>query len=127
MRTLVVDDEFVALTKLTTLLSKYGKCEAATNGSQAFKMFTKAVNRLQPYDLITIDIEIPEMNGFELLKNICKEEKVMKVSPSKKMMISVGGNPDNIYRAAINECDVFLIKPITKEVLEIKLKELGLI
>ena len=127
MRTLVVDDEFVALTKLTTLLSKYGKCEAATNGVQAFKMFTKAVNRLQPYDLITIDIEIPEMNGFELLKNICEEEKAMKVLPSKKIMISVGGSPDNIYRAAINACDVFLIKPITKEVLEIKLKELGLI
>lgn len=127
MRTLVVDDEFVALTKLTTLLSEYGKCDAATNGAQAFELFNKAVTHFQQYDLITIDIEIPEINGLELLKKICSVEKAMKVIPSKKIIISAEGTSDNIFRASQNQCDAFLVKPITKDVIKAKLIEFELI
>ena len=127
MRTLVVDDEFVALTKLTTILSEYGKCDAATNGAQAFELFNKSISHFQQYDLITIDIEIPEINGLELLKKICSVEKDLKARPSRKMIITVGGTPDNIYCAAQNKCDAFLVKPITKEKIKRKLIDFGLI
>ena len=127
MKTLVVDDEFVALTKLTAILSEYGKCDAATNGAQAFELFNKAIIHFQQYDLITIDIEIPEINGLELLKKICSVEKTMKVIPSKKIIISAEGTSDNILRAAQNQCDAFLVKPIMKDAIKLKLKEFELI
>ncbi len=127
MKTLVVDDEFVALTKLTAILSEYGKCDAATNGAQAFELFNKAITHFQQYDLITIDIEIPEINGLELLKKICSVEKTMKVIPSKKIIISADGTSDNILRAAQNQCDAFLVKPIMKDTIKLKLKEFELI
>ena len=127
MKILVVDDEFVALTKLTTILSKHGKCDAATNGSQAFKLFGDAITNFQPYNLVTIDINLPDMNGLELLKSLIGIEKDKKVIPAKKIVISADSSTDSIHRAVRNACDAFLVKPVQRQVLDKKLKELGLV
>lgn len=128
MRILVVDDEFVSLSKMVTLLSRYGRCDAAENGEEAYDLYLKQMASVQPYSLVMADIEMPGMNGFALLSLIAKDEEQRKVfKRSKKIIISSHSTRDNVINARYNGCDTFLVKPLEPVPLETKLKELGLL
>lgn len=127
MKTLVVDDEFVALSKMTGILSALGQCDAATNGEQAYEMYVKALGSAHPYELVTIDIEMPGMDGLTLLAKMCEEEKRRQGYSAKKVMISAASSGDNVRRAAVSRCSAFLVKPVKKQALLQKLLDLGLI
>jgi two-component system chemotaxis response regulator CheY len=64
MRILLIDDEPVALAKLELMLGSIGDCETAASGIQATERFVKAISDNQPYDLVTIDIELPVWNSW---------------------------------------------------------------
>lgn len=70
MKSLVVDDDNTSNFIYQTLLSKFGPCDALSNGLDAIEAYKASIDRGQPYDLIVIDIMMPEMSGYELLKNI---------------------------------------------------------
>ncbi len=127
MRILVVDDEFVALTKISTLLSQYGECDAATSGKQASELFFKAIDAGNPYHLVTIDINMPEGNGFELMKTLSRLEERRGITPAKKIIISASSDTRSVLLAARKKCDGFLVKPVKRDALENKLRELELL
>lgn len=68
IKTVIVDDEVLARDKLSIFLEKetdfeiIGQCK---NGIEALKLFDKSYP-----DLLFLDIQMPEMNGMELLRNI---------------------------------------------------------
>ena len=67
-KVIIVDDDDVALENLTFELSKdvrFSLEKTARNGKQAKKVITK----VQP-DLLFLDVEMPDMTGMELLKDI---------------------------------------------------------
>ncbi len=126
MRVLVVDDDFIALSKLVAILGRYGECEAATYGKQAMKMFCDAAAQGHPYDLITLDIEMPEINGIELLKMMVEKEDISQIPRAKKIMITGSSSRGNVFQAVENRCDAFLVKPVTSDVMSRLLVKLGL-
>ena len=69
---LIVDDEPSQLSLTGELLKSMGmQCDSALNGSDALK---KLENR--KYSLVLTDIQMPEMDGFDLIKNIRKKYKI---------------------------------------------------
>ena len=71
IRTLIVDDEPLARRNLRLMLEKDPQIEIideCRNGREA----VKAVNNLAP-DLIFLDIQMPEMDGFEVIANVGAE------------------------------------------------------
>ena len=118
MKILVVDDEYTSLMILNHLLKPYGECNSATNGKQAFTMFKKAYEESKPYDLITLDLEMPEMRGDNVAKSIRLWERVNQsiVRKAVKMFI-VTSKDDKLskFLARQKGCDGFLVKPISKE------------
>lgn len=126
MKILAVDDEFVALTKIQTMLSEYGYCDPAKDGQEALLLFEKAYLAGEKYDLITIDIEMPRIDGMELLKRISEYEDTMFIPKAKKIIVTAEGSPSNVLKAMENQCDAFLIKPVKKDRLEAKLSEFGM-
>ncbi len=126
MRILTVDDEFVALEKMKMMLSDYGKCDTAVDGAEACKKFSQAINSGNPYGLVTIDIEMPEIGGFELLHMLDGLERDSNYPTAKKIIITSSGSQSNVIKAAKRKCNAFLVKPVKKEVLEVKLKELSI-
>ncbi|GAA4270794.1 LytTR family DNA-binding domain-containing protein [Aquimarina gracilis] len=67
-RTLIIDDEQEALNRLIFHLNDFDELEIigqCSNGKEALKSIVK--NRP---DIVLIDIEMPEMNGIEVLRNI---------------------------------------------------------
>jgi two-component system chemotaxis response regulator CheY len=123
MRILLIDDEPVALTKLELMLTKVGTCDTATSGIGATECFVKAIDDNQPYDLITIDIELPDITGLELLNRFCLLEKKNAITPAKKIMVTAHSNVDYVVKAR-NQCDAFVVKPLRKATLLEKIREL---
>ncbi len=125
MRILVIDDEFAALKKLEVLLSDYGECDAATHAGQAKELFLQAIKEGQPYDLITIDIGLPDASGLELLKFFSSLESKNPKLGSKKFMVTGSADADDVLDAS-KYCDGYITKPIKRDVLAQKLDKLGI-
>lgn len=61
MKTLIVEDDFMARSLLSTLLADYGICHEAVNGQEALEVIERAFKENDPYDLICLDIMMPVM------------------------------------------------------------------
>lgn len=72
------------------------------------------------FDLILLDINLPSMNGLELLKHLRNK------SPKSKVVMCSANGSDNIIRQAIEDgAEGFLVKPITQTSLVNLLHRLG--
>ena len=68
IRTIIVDDESLALDLLRAYLSRYPQVEIIAECQNGRQAIAKA-NELQP-DLMFLDIQMPELTGFDVIKNI---------------------------------------------------------
>jgi len=128
MRILIVDDDFTSRRLLQTFLSEYGQCDVAVNGKEAVEAYRNSMNEWDAYDLICLDIMMPEMDGQQVLKEIRQIEKGSGkdgLDGVKIIMTTALDDSDNIKQAFREQCEVYLVKPIEKQKLLDKLKELG--
>ena len=130
MRILIVDDEFVSLQKLSLFLKDKGSCDAATHGQQAYDMFCQALKVKVPYQLVTLDFELPDFNGSEVLKKIRQFEKengiTSKAERVKIIMMTSKNDGPSIMASYSGGCDGYLTKPYSKEDVMLGLATLGL-
>jgi two-component system LytT family response regulator len=68
LRTIIVDDEPLALKLLRTVLSEITDVEIVAECSNG-KLAVEAATKLQP-ELIFLDIQMPGMNGFDVIKSL---------------------------------------------------------
>ena len=74
MHILVVDDEMVSRIKMETLMHTFGQCIAAESGNQAVQSYQSALNEGNPYKLVMLDIDMPDLQGTEVLHRIRQME-----------------------------------------------------
>jgi two-component system chemotaxis response regulator CheY len=127
VRFLVIDDEYAALHKMLALLKPYGQCTPATHADQAMELFRTALKEGAPYNLVTLDIDMPGMNGVDLLRGLRRQEHLARIAPTKIIMVTADGTATNVRRAIAAQCNDYLVKPIKKGILVRKLRELKLI
>lgn len=131
MRILIVEDDFTSRIFLQSLLSPFGDCDLIEDGDQAVKAFTMALNEDRPYDLICLDIMMPNMDGHEALKLIRKTEGERGVKPKdevKVVMTTALNDPKNVVKAYYEGgATAYLAKPIEKDALLKVIREMGLI
>jgi two-component system chemotaxis response regulator CheY len=130
MKTLIVEDDFTSRLLLQKLLESYGTCHFAVNGREAVEAARLAIEEGEPYDLICMDIMMPEMDGQEALGEVRRLEETAVVSGlvrAKIIMTTALADKANVMKACEQRCDGFLVKPIQKAKLEEDLRKLGLI
>ena len=130
MKTLIVEDEFTSRLLLQRLLQGYGECHVAVNGKEAIQAFQAAMECDQPYNLICLDIMMPEMDGQEARKQIRAMEEAKGTLSShgvKIVMTTALCDSKNLFTAYANLCDGYLVKPIDKVKLLDHLRKLELI
>lgn len=131
MKSLVVDDEITTRMLLDRMLSEYGQCDTASNGKEAVEAFLLAVKEGKPYDLICLDIKMPESTGDEVLEEIRKIEENIGVSEQNKAKIIMAtsvNDEEMVLNTVVNlGCNSYILKPITKNKVVKNLKELDLI
>ena len=130
MKCLIVEDDFTACKLLQTYLSDYGDCFIAVNGDGAVEAFREALKQGQPYDLICLDIMMPEMDGHDALKAIRKIESqhgIGGLDGVKVVMTTALGDSKNVMGAFRTGCEAYIVKPVKKEKLLEEIEKLGLI
>ncbi len=71
---LLVDDNHTYLSVVAEKASRWVfDLDMVDNGLQALELMREAERVKKPYDLVTIDIDMPDMNGIELAKTIQSE------------------------------------------------------
>ena len=70
MKTLIVEDDFTSRLILQTFLSRYGECHIAVNGKEAVEAYRSALISGQVYDLVCMDIMMPQMDGREAVRQV---------------------------------------------------------
>ena len=114
MKTLVVEDEPTSRLILQTVLSRYGECHVAVNGREAVDAFRMDDDNGSPYDLICMDIMMPEMDGKQSVKQIRAVEKTRGVKPTlavRIIMTTVSTEMKEILQSFHALCDAYLFKP----------------
>ncbi len=130
MKSLVVEDEFTSRLMLKKILEKYGEVHTAANGREAAEAVHLAFAEEAPYDLITMDVMMPEMTGQEALKAIRDIEATFETIPSqgsKIIMTTALGDGKSIMAAFKDQCDGYLVKPLDTQKLLKYLTEFKLI
>jgi two-component system, chemotaxis family, chemotaxis protein CheY len=115
LRMLLVEDDFTSRLLLQTFLSHYGECHIAVNGKEAVDAFRSSLEHGQRYDLICMDIMMPEMNGREAVRRVRaleEEHGIVSTSGAKIIMTTAMDDIKEVIRCFKELCDAYLIKPI---------------
>lgn len=131
MRALIVDDDSISGKILLNVLSTYGQCDLADNGRQAIDAFKQSLNQADPYDLICMDISMPELDGQEALRQIRDIEKQAGIDSGlevKVVMITASSETSQVSDALFNGgASAYFVKPLQVEAFLKELKRLNLI
>jgi CheY-like chemotaxis protein len=117
IKTLVVDDNPVNLKVLSRMLTQIGiSSKTADNGREACDIIAEE-QHTSPFDLVFMDIWMPEMNGLEATEKIRKELSVSSVQPYIIALTAcvMAGDREKCFEAGMNG---YVSKPIRKEELE---------
>jgi len=117
-RFLIVDDDEMGRLMLQDFLSEFAPCDCAENGKEGLAFFEKALAGGDPYDLLCVDLIMPEMNGLALIRKIRDIEKMHPVFSdirTKIFVISASDSPwDKADLLLDNLCDDFITKPFNR-------------
>jgi two-component system chemotaxis response regulator CheY len=130
LRALLVEDDFAGRLLLQTFLSRYGECHIAVNGREAVEACRSALERGRRYDLICMDIMMPEMNGREAVRQIRAMEEARGISSTcgaKIIMTTAVTDIREVIRCFRELCDSYLMKPIDLTQLLIQMKSCRLV
>ena len=131
MRALIVDDDFYSRMTLHDMLRPVAECHIAVNGEEAVGAFKKALEDGRPYDLVCMDLVMPEMDGQEALQELRSVEKDLGVAPDDRVKVivvsMVEDNRETNDAFFLGGADCFLVKPIVEDSLISELRNLGLV
>lgn len=129
MRILIVEDDFGSRVLMKKLLAGYGSCDVVVDGEEAVSSFKLAWEEKKPYNLIMMDIMLPEMDGQEALQQIRIYEKGIGLSDQdrvKVIMTTALGDPKNVVTAYNKgEASSYIVKPVEVAQLRQEMAKLG--
>ena len=118
LKFLIVDD-FSTMRRIVRGLLKEMGCnnaDEAEDGAVALTML-----KASKYDFVVSDINMPNMNGFDLLKAV-KAEDSLKHIPV--LMVTAEARKEDIVLAAQSGAAGYIVKPFTKATLEEKVQKI---
>ncbi|MBR4106802.1 MAG: response regulator transcription factor [Alphaproteobacteria bacterium] len=106
MRVLLVEDDFAVSQSIETMLKKEGMIVDTTDlGEDGLE-----IGKLYDYDIIILDLMLPDINGYEVLRNL-RGSKVK----TPVLILSGLSEPDNKVKGLGYGADDYLTKPFDKK------------
>ena len=118
MKILIVDDFSTMRRIIRNILKQLGfiNVEEAEDGSAAFEKLKEA-----DYDLLITDLNMPNMTGLDLLKEVRANEKLKDL---KVLLVTAEAEKENIIQAAQAGANEYVVKPFTADVLGQKINKI---
>jgi two-component system, sensor histidine kinase and response regulator len=112
LRTLVVDDNPMNRRILEELLLRWKTCPVVVDsGPSAIAAMRTAAARNQPFDLLIVDVNMPDMDGFDFIANI---QPTSGLSGPTVMMLSSSDLSSEVLRCRELGIQAYLTKPVTR-------------
>ena len=118
LKFLIVDD-FSTMRRIVRGLLKEMGCnnaDEAEDGAVALAML-----KASKYDFVVSDINMPNMNGFDLLKAVKADESLRHLPV---LMVTAEARKEDIVLAAQSGAAGYIVKPFTKATLEEKVQKI---
>lgn len=118
MKFLIVDDFSTMRRIVRGLLKEMGHvdCDEAEDGAAAL-----AKLRSGRFDFVVTDINMPNVDGFELLGRIRSDEALQHLPV---LMVTAEARKEDIVRAAQLRASGYIVKPFSKATLEEKVQKI---
>ncbi|MBU5635149.1 response regulator [Geomonas sp. Red69] len=130
MKCLIIEDNEFLREGLIMFLQGVAEIETAGNGREGVDRFTSALQQGHPFDLVLLDIVMPEMDGQQALKLMRQAEKADGgVGPKSVIIMTTALNsPANMEEAMWDgDCSDYLVKPVSRSDLMAMLQRHGLL
>lgn len=119
LQAMVVDDSKAIRMILSRSLSELGyEVFSASDGAEALTLMRDGIS------LILVDWNMPRMNGLEFVRQLRAEPRY---SPVTVMMVTTETEVEQMVKAIEAGANEYVMKPFTREIIEDKLRLLGLI
>lgn len=129
-RALIVDDSRYQRHLIIQVLADLFTIEEAADGRQALVLFQAALEAGQPFDLVVMDILMPELSGHDALAGIRRLEEAAGIPEERRtpaVMLSSLDDPANMLRAQFESgAQAYVTKPFTPQTLLEALASLSL-
>jgi len=130
LKMLIVEDDFPSCKILEEYLSEYGDCNTAANGVEGVEAFKNALDAGTPYELVCLDIMMPEMDGHEVLRTIRQIEQkhgIFDPGGVSVIMTTAKDRSRDMIEAFDEGCASYIVKPVDQEKLVVEMQKLDLI
>jgi DNA-binding response OmpR family regulator len=115
LKILVIEDEANLVSMIQRGLAQEGcQISVAFDGAMGLQLATS-----YPFDLIILDIMLPQMNGLDLCRAVRKQNEQVPI-----LMLTALSTPENIVMGLDSGADDYLAKPFNFEVLQARIRTL---
>ena len=130
VRMLIVDDSSSARCFLKGVLDRHGSCDLAGDGREAVEMVDRSIRACDFYDLVLMDIMMPEMDGLSATRAIREMEDAAGLDESERsriVIVSCLSDREHMIDAQYGcGADAYLTKPVDPGAMEEMLVNLDL-
>lgn len=130
MKILIAEDDYVSRKFLYKFLSGYGECDITVDGMEAIEVFMMSLDEESYYDLICLDIMMPEVDGVKALKTIRlleEERQLPKDKRAKIIMTTALNDTEKVMGSFDSGSEAYAVKPIDIDKFIDVMGKLGLI
>ena len=127
---LIVDDDLLGRELIAQYLRNVPFVDTAVDGQDAVGKFRAALAAEDPYELILLDIVMPDMDGITAGKEIRKLERSLELTADKQVkiiMLTALNTPQDIVQSMLSaQSSAYLVKPVDPEKVRKTIGQLGL-
>ncbi len=129
MKILIVDDEHVSRAKMQQIMSPLGECTVTECGKEALERFAQALDEGGPFDIVMLDISMPDLDGTEVLTRLrgMEQEDPSLEQGAFIMMVTALSDKATVLTCIRDGCNDYIAKPFTRETVFGKLDSHGLL
>jgi CheY-like chemotaxis protein/HPt (histidine-containing phosphotransfer) domain-containing protein len=126
LRVLLTDDNVINQKVALRLLQQMGyRADVANNGVEAIRALER-----QPYDMILMDVQMPEMDGLEATRRIRQLQQAPDAHPHFRQPIIIIAMTANAMQGDREKCvgagmDDYIPKPVRPETLQTMIERFG--
>jgi two-component system chemotaxis response regulator CheY len=129
-RILIAEDDMIGRRTMKRFLEQYGSCELAVDGLEALHLFSESIRQDKPYDLICLDIMMPQLDGLKTLRAIRDIEAQRQVPEDRQVkviMTTALNDRKTVMEAYSMGCVGYAWKPIDLDKFVVVLREIGFV
>ncbi|MHC4754962.1 MAG: response regulator [Planctomycetota bacterium] len=129
LKALIIDDDPVCRQRLNSLLGDYFDCSLAVNGREGFEAYIESRAQNNPYDLITLDMNMPAFDGRETIQAIrqWEDENGVEGNDVKIIIITSEADSIDIVSSLKQSGETYIVKSAPAEKLLDEIAKLGLL